>query len=197
VLPEQLFIQVMTVIAPQHHQDKETLKPWIDPHQLKCLNGTWYKDNQVVVTEGINGKQCIIQAHHNPPIHGHPEISKTLQIIEQNYWWPQMHKDITDYVQGCADCQRHKVNNQPTRAPLQPIYPKPEAMPFKTIALDFITKLPILQGYDSILTITDHNCTEALIFIPCNKEISAEGTAALYIKHVFTHFGLPRKVISD
>jgi hypothetical protein len=70
-------------------------------------------------------------------------------------------------------------------------------MPFETIALDFITKLPVSQGYDSILTVTDHDCTKASIFIPCNEEINAEGTAALYIQHVFAHFGLPRKVISN
>jgi hypothetical protein len=105
--------------------------------------------------------------------------------------------DITEYVKGCADCQRHKVNTRPTKAPLQPIYPKLEAMPFETIALDFIVKLPISQGFDSILTITDQGCTKAAIFIPCNKDITAEETAALYIKHVFAHFGLPTKVISD
>jgi hypothetical protein len=70
-------------------------------------------------------------------------------------------------------------------------------MPFETIALDFITKLPESQGYDSILTIMDHDCTKATIFIPCREEINAEGTAALYIQHIFAHFGLPQKVISD
>jgi hypothetical protein len=72
-----------------------------------------------------------------------------------------------------------------------------EAAPFETVALDFIVKLPVLQGYDSILTITDQGCTKAAIFIPCNEDITAEETAALYIKHVFAHFGLPTKVISD
>ena len=70
-------------------------------------------------------------------------------------------------------------------------------MPFETVAIDFITKLPLSQGYDSILTITDHDCTKAAIFIPCNKEINAEETAALYLKQVVTNFGLPSKVISD
>jgi hypothetical protein len=181
----------------QHQQNEECLKPWIDPHQLKRINRTWYKGDRVVVTADINGKRELIKAHHDLPIHGHPGISKTIQIVERNYWWPQMRKDITDYVQGCANCQRHKVNNRPTKAPLRPIYPKPKAMPFETIALDFITKLPVSQGYDSILTVTDHDCTKASIFIPCNEEINAEGTAALYIQHVFAHFGLPRKVISD
>ena len=108
-----------------------------------------------------------------------------------------MRQEITEYVKGCAECQRMKVNNRPTKAPLQPIYPRPEALPFETIALDFIVKLPVSQGYDSILTITDHDCTKASLFIPCKEEINAEGVAALYIKHVFAHFGLPTKVISD
>jgi hypothetical protein len=69
------------------------------------------KVTRVVIMEDIQGKRNLIQAHHDPPVHGHPGINKTIQIVEQSYWWPQMHKDITDYVQGCADCQHHKVNN--------------------------------------------------------------------------------------
>ena len=108
-----------------------------------------------------------------------------------------MKLDIPDYVKGCAECQCHKVNNRPTKAPLQPIYPKAEAMPFKTVTIDFITKLPLSQGYDSILTITNHDCTKTAIFIPCVEEVNMEGTAALYLQHMFTHFGLPNKFISN
>ena len=108
-----------------------------------------------------------------------------------------MKVDITDYIKECTDCQCHKVNNRPTKAPLRPIYPTPEAMPFKTINIDFITKLPPSQGFNSILTVTDHDCTKAAIFILCIEEINAEGTTALYLRHVFTHFGLPKKIISD
>jgi hypothetical protein len=150
-----------------------------------------------VITGDNEAKRHLIQSHHNSPVYGHPGISKTIQLTERLYWWPQMRIDITEYIKGCADCQRHKVNTRPTKAPLQPIYPKPEAMPFKTVALDFIVKLPVSQGFDSILTITNQGCTKAAIFIPCNKDITAKETAALYIKHVFTHFGLPTKIISD
>jgi hypothetical protein len=111
VLPEHLFVWAMMVITPQHRQNEELLKPWIDPHQLKCINNVWYKGDQVVIMEDVAGKRSLIQAHHDLPIHSHPGISKMIQIVEQNYWWPQMCKDITDYVQGCAECQQHKVNN--------------------------------------------------------------------------------------
>jgi hypothetical protein len=197
VLPRQVFARTMEVLPNISSQEESMLKPWIDPHQLKQHQGVWYKDGRQVVTGDIKDKCHIIQSHHDTPVHRHPGISKTIQLTERLYWWPKMRLDITEYVKGCADCQRHKVNTRPTKAPLQPIYPKLEAAPFKTVALDFIVKLPVSQGYDSILTITDQGCTKAAIFIPCNEDITAEETAALYIKHVFAHFGLPTKVISD
>jgi hypothetical protein len=196
VLLEQVFVRAMEVLPDDTNQEESTLKPWIDPHQLKQHQGVWYKDGRRVVTGDIKAKRHIIQSHHDSPVHGHPGISKTIQLTERLYWWPRMRVDITEYVKGCADCQRHKVNTRPTKAPLQPIYPKAETTPFETVALDFIVKLPISQGFDSILTITDQGCTKAAIFIPCNEDITAEETAALYIKHVFAHFG-PTKVISD
>jgi hypothetical protein len=197
VLLEQVFARAMEVLPDDTNQEESTLKPWIDPHQLKQHQGVWYKDGRQVVMGDIQAKRHIIQSHHDSPVYGHPGISKTIQLTERLYWWPQMRVDITEYVKGCADCQRHKVNTRPTKAPLQPIYPKAEATPFETVALDFIVKLPISQGFDSILTVTDQGCTKAAIFIPCNEDITAEETAALYIKHVFAHFGLPTKVISD
>src|ERR1700744_4502429 len=63
--------------------------------------------------------------------------------------------------------------------------------------MDLITKLPISQGYDLILTVTDHNCTKAAVFIPCQEASTAEEMAALYIKHIFVHFGLPLCFISN
>ena len=63
--------------------------------------------------------------------------------------------------------------------------------------MDFITKLPESRNYDTILTITDHDCTKALLFIPCREDISAEGVARLFISYVFRHYGFPRKIISD
>jgi hypothetical protein len=197
VLPRQVFARAMEVLPDIPSQEESVLKPWIDPHQLKQHQGTWYKDGRQVVTGDTKDKCHIIQSHHDTPVHGHTGISKAIQLTERLYWWLKMRLDITEYVKGCAECQRHKVNTRPTKAPLQPIYPKLEAAPFETVALDFIVKLPVSQGYDSILTITDQGCTKAAIFIPCNEDITAEETAALYIKHVFAHFGLPTKIISN
>ena len=108
-----------------------------------------------------------------------------------------MTQDVKDYFKGCTDCQRNKVNNQTRRAPLSLIFVKPGALPFETVAMDFIVKLPLSNGYDSILTVTDHNCTKAVILIPCNEAIMAEGVAKLYLEHVFKRVGLPKTFIHD
>jgi hypothetical protein len=91
----------------------------------------------------------------------------------------------------------NKVNTHPTKPPLYPIMTNPEALPFQVITLDFVTKLPSSKGFDSILTVMDHNCSKALILIPCNKSITAEGTAELYAKYIVPHYGIPTRIISD
>jgi hypothetical protein len=65
------------------------------------------------------------------------------------------------------------------------------------ITVNFITKLPLSYGNDTILTIIDHNISKASIFLPCKETINAVGVAELYAMHVFPHYGIPLKVISN
>src|SRR6266704_748219 len=90
--------------------------------------------------------------------------------------------------------QAHTHPNHPS---ISPISPEENARPFKTIAMDFITKLPLSGGHDTILTITDPDCSKASIFIPCHETIDSEGVAQLYLNHVVPHYGIPHKIISD
>ena len=68
---------------------------------------------------------------------------------------------------------------------------------FHTIAMDLITDLPVLQEYDSILTVVNHGCSKAAIFLPCHKMIDAVGIAVLYAEWIFPFYGIPRHVIFD
>ena len=63
--------------------------------------------------------------------------------------------------------------------------------------MDLITGLPTHNGKDAILTIVDHGCSRAAIFLPCTTTITGPGIAQLYLDHVYRWFGLPTKVISD
>jgi len=63
--------------------------------------------------------------------------------------------------------------------------------------MDFITKLPQSEGYDTILTITDTDCSKVSIFIPCNEAINSEGVALLDLNNVIPHYSIPHKIILD
>jgi hypothetical protein len=80
---------------------------------------------------------------------------------------------------------------------LFPITPDPLAQPYSTVALDLIVDLSKSEGFDSILTVTDHDVSKAAFFIPCLKTTMGEDLAKLYAIYIFPHFGVPNKVISD
>jgi hypothetical protein len=63
--------------------------------------------------------------------------------------------------------------------------------------MDLITGLPKHKGKDAILTIMDHNCSRAAVFLPCTTTITGPGIAQLYMDHIYKWFGLPTKVISN
>jgi hypothetical protein len=104
---------------------------------------------------------------------------------------------VTSYVKGCATCQSSKANTVRLKVPPFPIIPATEALPFETMAMDLITDLPVLGGFDTIFTITDHDATKATVFIPCNKTIDPLNAAQLYTKHIFPYYRAPKRIISD
>jgi hypothetical protein len=71
------------------------------------------------------------------------------------------------------------------------------AAPFQQIAMDLITGLPPHHGKDAILTIVDHGCFRAAVFLPCSSTVTGPGIAQLYLDNVYRWFGLPSKMISD
>ena len=109
-----LQVEDMTKEHPIYEQDEATLKPWVDPHRLKKIQNTWYKDGRRVVTNNPEHQQSLIRSHHDPLVYRHPGINQTTRLLERYYWWPGLQNKVAEYVKGCAECQRHKVNNRPT-----------------------------------------------------------------------------------
>ena len=68
--------------------------------------------------------------------------------------------------------------------------------PWTHISADFITKLPLAQGYDSILVVVDR-LTKMVYFIPTTEKTSVEGLARLFRDNVQKLHGLPKSIISD
>jgi hypothetical protein len=63
--------------------------------------------------------------------------------------------------------------------------------------MDLITGLPQIGKHNAILTIVDHGCSCAAIFLPVPDTITGVGIAQLYMDYIYRWFGLPTKVISN
>jgi len=68
--------------------------------------------------------------------------------------------------------------------------------PWMHILVDFITKLPLAQGYNAILVVVDQ-LTKIVHFIPTTEKTMAEGLAKLFRDNIWKLYGLPKSIISD
>jgi len=136
----------------------------------------------------------VIQLHYDTPVGGHGGRWKTTELVTRNYWWPRVTKEVGKYVNGCDACQRYK--NQ-SKAPAGKLMPNaiPEK-PWSHISADFITKLPLAQGYNIILIVCNR-FSKMAHFIATTEKTSAEGLAKLFQDQVWRLHGLPESIISD
>jgi hypothetical protein len=152
--------------------------------------------NKVFVPNNKDIRRSIIAETHESPVSGHPGHLKTLYLLKERFYWPGMAIMTKQFIEGCTVCQQMKTNTHPTAAPLMPI--KSHAhRPFQQVTMDFITDLPISNGFDSIFIVVDQGLSKGVILCPCNKTIDAEGTIKLYIDNIFIQYGLPDVIISD
>ena len=66
--------------------------------QLAC-----YKD-KILVPQKLH--RHVIDWYHT--VLCHPGINRTEETISQHLWWPEMRKEITNYVRACPTCQKNK-----------------------------------------------------------------------------------------
>ena len=203
VLPNHLFCRALDLgdLERQVYEGQRwgtfKLEEWKEKYKLLKDREMWTMNGWAVVPDNDKLRRKIMASIHDHTTAGHLGIKGTLQLVARNYWWPRMIDFVIRYVKGCARCQKTKVSTNKPKVPIYPITAEPAAKPFETIALNLIVNLPPLMGYDSILTVINHDVSKAALFFPCNQTIGALGIATIFANHVFPHFGIPCKVISN
>ena len=153
-----------------------------------------YFKNQLYTPK--TAQQDLVLSIHTSEACGHGRIFCILNLLQWDFWWPRMTTYVWKYVAGCAICQANKVNTHPTVLALLPLN-SDYTCPFQQVSVDLITNLPPSGSYDSVMVIVDHGLMKGVILCPCNKNIDAADVAKLFFLHVFHHYGLYDKCISD
>ena len=137
--------------------------------------------NKVYIPDDLDLCRSIIAETHKSR-YRHPGCFKTLQLLKEWFYWPRMAMMTNNFVEGCATCQQMKPNTHPTTAPLMPIISH-ATRPFQQVTMDFITDLPISNGFDSISIVVDQGLSKGVILCPCNKTINANETTKWQCLH--------------
>lgn len=117
----------------------------------------------------------IIKYHHEGKT-SHKGINETSKSILKSYYWPDIHNDVTNYINTCEICQKTKYERHPNVLKFRPTpigtYPfehiyidtfKIKAQPFLTIidsfsrfAQAYPTTLNAIDILDNLLTFISH-----------------------------------------
>ena len=137
----------------------------------------------------------ILRSEHDSQIAGHFGMDKTTELIRRNSWWLAMIMEIEEYVKSGPDCQKDKARRHKQYGLLSRLE-LPYA-PWQSIALDFITDLPLSNGCTELWVVIDR-FTKMAHFIPLKEDAkTAADLARRFAKEIWRLHGLPCDIVSD
>jgi Integrase zinc binding domain len=159
----------------------------------QLINGLWYIGHRLLIPRMTDIHENLFKIAHDSL--GHFGADKLYTSLHDTYYWPNMCRDLEQaYILSCIDCLRNK---SPTICPASPLHPLP--VPDQcgsSIAMDFIRPLPLDEGYDCILLITDQIGSNVRIILT-NTNITAEDLAMIFFNAWYCENRLPADIVCD
>lgn len=123
---------------------------------------------------------------------GHFGIDRTYDAIKGKYFWPNLFRDITAYVNTCVPCQSR--SGQKARVPIGEM--EVPTYPFQKVSIDISGPYPTtLSGNRYILAFVCHYSGWPEAYPLPDK--SAQSVAHIFLEKIFPRFGCPQEVVTD
>ena len=143
---------------------------------------------RLYIPEQLRG--AVIKQYHD--WNGHMGSDKTYDTIRQKYYWPNLYKELYEYIGQCVTCQSR--NMQKIKTPLQDTDIPPYA--FAKISLDLSGPYPTsLSGNKYIVGFVDWYSGFPEAFAVPDK--CADTIAHLIIEEIFPRYGAPLEIVTD
>jgi len=120
-------------------------------------------DRRIYIPDSNALKWKVAHQCHDTKVAGHFGRDKTLDLINRNYYCPNIEEWVRNYVRSGEACQRNKTAMLKKYGKLVPL--EVPSRPWEQISMDFITDLPNVKGYNQCWVIVDR-FTKMAHFIP-------------------------------
>lgn len=123
---------------------------------------------------------------------GHQRFDRTLALVQTRCFWPNLSRDVKDFIRNCERCFVAREPHIKLRADMCHLT---AFRPLDCLAIDFTVLEKSSSGLENVLVITDifSKFTQAY---PC-KDQKAITVARILVKDWFLKFGTPRRIHSD
>ena len=96
--------------------------------------------NKLYIPNSADIKLTVVVELHKRPYSGHPRYQKMITMIRKDLFWPNMKKEVAEYLARCIECQHVKDEHQ---HPVRLLQPSPiRKWKWEIISMDLITGLP-------------------------------------------------------
>ena len=131
-----------------HVENDVLVRKWC-PRDRKALDHE--TETQIVLPQVFKSK--IMRLAHDVPLGGHMGSKATINRVKKIFFWPNMTRDIIEWVKSCKTCQvSGKPGTNIRKAPLKPL--PIVHTPFSKIQIDCVGPVPRSSaGHEYMLTI--------------------------------------------
>jgi hypothetical protein len=187
---------ILKQIKAGYHTDnfcKKFFAPSFNTPGIREVNSLWYAGSWLIVLRVGDILEQLFQFAHDSL--GHFSSNKSYTALRDAYYWPNMRWDLEQsYIPACVDCQQNKSHTTKVAGPLHPpLVPEERG---DSMAMDFVRPLLPDEGFDCILTMTDHLNSDFRI-MPTHTNITAEDLAILFFNNWYCDKGLPLDIVSN
>ena len=193
--------QVLHYKRNNQHPSRRALKA--EPADVRVLMRQWaklYVNEDGILFRKAGDKQQLIlpKEHHRTVFHelhremGHLGVERTLNLIQDRFYWARMYSNIEHFVTQECECLKAKRPHKATRAPMTTIV---TTRPGELVCIDFLHLETCKQGFEYILIVIDHFTGFAQAYATKNK------SAKTVVDKLFNDFalrvGFPERIHHD